>query len=215
MSVTIAGAQEPREKPLDAYGTRPGPFQATAIMVGNVLYLSTMYTRVAALDPETDAGLWTFDPRAYEGGPEGAGPSGFKHRGVVFLGGGEPYLYAFDKATGAEVWRHAVPNERQPDDLPLTFGAAVRRHRDGFRGGRRARRLCAAGIAGFVPSDTGQQALAILPAFFVRPLLISDVAQPCIGVTTFAPRDGSREGGNPAASVAGKPLDSGCRRSVG
>ncbi len=29
--------------------------------------------------------------------------------GLVFLGGGEPYLYAFDKATGAELWRGATP----------------------------------------------------------------------------------------------------------
>ena len=29
--------------------------------------------------------------------------------GLVFLGGGAPYLYAFDKATGAELWRGATP----------------------------------------------------------------------------------------------------------
>ena len=29
--------------------------------------------------------------------------------GLVFLGGGEPYLYAFDKSTGAELWRGATP----------------------------------------------------------------------------------------------------------
>ena len=29
--------------------------------------------------------------------------------GFVFLGGGAPYLCAFDKATGAEVWRGATP----------------------------------------------------------------------------------------------------------
>lgn len=40
---------EPNEKPLEEYGTRPGPVQATPIMVGIVLYLSTMYMRVAAL----------------------------------------------------------------------------------------------------------------------------------------------------------------------
>ena len=53
---------EPNERPLEEYGTRPGPFQATPIMVDNVLYLSTMYMRVAALDAETGAELWTFDP---------------------------------------------------------------------------------------------------------------------------------------------------------
>ena len=80
---------EPNETPFEAYGSRPGPFQATPIMIGNVLYLSTMYTRVVALDAETGAELWTFDPKAYEGGPKGAGPNGFKHRGVAWWNDGE------------------------------------------------------------------------------------------------------------------------------
>ena len=75
---------EPNETPLEEYDTRPGPFQATPIMVDGKLYLSTMYTRVVALDAETGAELWTFDPRAYEGGPVGAGPTGFKHRGIAY-----------------------------------------------------------------------------------------------------------------------------------
>ena len=29
--------------------------------------------------------------------------------GLVFIGGGDPYLYAFDKRTGEEVWRGATP----------------------------------------------------------------------------------------------------------
>ena len=32
----IAWKGEPNEKPLGAYGTRPGPFQTTPVMVGNV-----------------------------------------------------------------------------------------------------------------------------------------------------------------------------------
>ena len=100
---------EPNEMPLEEYGTRPGPFQATPIMVGGVLYLSTMYTRVAALDAETGRELWTFDPRAYEGGPKGAGPTGFKHRGIAWWSAGDDAriflnsrdrLYAIDAATG-------------------------------------------------------------------------------------------------------------------
>ena len=100
---------EPNETPLEAYGTRPGPFQATPIMIGNVLYLSTMYTRVVALDAETGAELWTFDPKAYEGGPKGAGPNGFKHRGVAWWSDGNDdriflnsrdRLYAIAAATG-------------------------------------------------------------------------------------------------------------------
>ena len=100
---------EPNETPFEAYGSRPGPFQTTPIMIGNVLYLSTMYTRVVALDAETGAELWTFDPKAYEGGPKGAGPNGFKHRGVAYWGDGNndriflnsrDRLYAIDAATG-------------------------------------------------------------------------------------------------------------------
>ena len=100
---------EPNERSLEEYGTRPGPFQATPIMVDNVLYLSTMYTRVAALDAETGAELWVFDPKAYEGGPKGAGPRGFKHRGIAYWRDGDDAriflnsrdrLYAIDAATG-------------------------------------------------------------------------------------------------------------------
>ena len=101
---------EPNAMPLAEYGTRPGPFQATPIMVGNVLYLSTMYMRVVALDAETGTELWTFDPKAYEGGPKGVGPRGFKHRGIAYWSDGDnariflnsrDQLYAIDAATGA------------------------------------------------------------------------------------------------------------------
>ena len=100
---------EPNEKPLEEYGTRPGPFQSTPIMVDGKLYLSTMYTRVAALDAETGAELWTFDPKAYEGGPIGAGPTGFKHRGIAYWSDGDDArifinsrirMYAIDAETG-------------------------------------------------------------------------------------------------------------------
>ncbi len=100
---------EPNEAPLEEYGTRPSQFQATPIMIGNVLYLSTMYMRVAALDAETGAELWIFDPEAYKGGPKGAPPSGFKHRGIAWWSDGDAEriflnsrdrLYAIDAATG-------------------------------------------------------------------------------------------------------------------
>ena len=37
----------------------------------------------------------------------------------MFLGGGAPYLYAFDKATGAEVWRGATPYRTNAN--PMTY----------------------------------------------------------------------------------------------
>ena len=45
----------PEEGPLEAFGTRPGNFQNTPLMIENVLYVSTPYNRVVALDAETGA----------------------------------------------------------------------------------------------------------------------------------------------------------------
>ena len=39
-------------------GTRPGNFQNTPLMIDNVLYVSTIYSRVVALDAETGKQLW-------------------------------------------------------------------------------------------------------------------------------------------------------------
>ncbi len=41
--------------------------------------------------------------------------------GLVFIGGGDPYLYTFDKATGKELWRVATP--RQTLANPMTYRA--------------------------------------------------------------------------------------------
>src|SRR3989442_7615357 len=41
-----------REKALEPFGTRPGNFQATPLMIDNVLYVSTPYNRVVALNAE-------------------------------------------------------------------------------------------------------------------------------------------------------------------
>ena len=79
----IAWEWDPAERPLPEYGTRPGAFEATALMLDNVLYIPTMYARAVALDAETGRELWAFDPQAYRHGPEGSPPGGFKHRGLA------------------------------------------------------------------------------------------------------------------------------------
>src|SRR5947209_8265528 len=54
----IAWEWSPREKALDTFGTRPGNFQTTPLMIGNVLYLSTPYNRVVALNADTGQEIW-------------------------------------------------------------------------------------------------------------------------------------------------------------
>jgi quinoprotein glucose dehydrogenase len=78
----VAWEWSPREKALAEFGTRPGNFQATPLMIDNVLYLSTPYNRVVALNAESGAELWSFDPKAYEDGQPPNG-TGFVHRGVA------------------------------------------------------------------------------------------------------------------------------------
>ena len=63
-------------------GIRGDAFQGTPLMIDNVLYLPTSMQRVVALNAETGAQLWAFDPKAYEDGP-GINHY-YKHRGLGF-----------------------------------------------------------------------------------------------------------------------------------
>jgi quinoprotein glucose dehydrogenase len=70
------------EQPLEQYGTTPGVFEATPLVVDGVMYLSTPYNRVVALDPTSGRQLWAYDPKAYVDGQVPNG-TGFVHRGVA------------------------------------------------------------------------------------------------------------------------------------
>lgn len=70
------------EKRLEEYKTFPGIFEATPVMIGGTLYLSTPYNRVVALDPQTGRERWSYDPKAYADGQVPNG-TGFVHRGVA------------------------------------------------------------------------------------------------------------------------------------
>ena len=80
--LTVAWRWRPNEKKLDEFGTQPGTFQNTPLMIDDVLYLSTPYNRVVALDAKTGSELWSYDPRPYEDGQPPNG-TGFVHRGVA------------------------------------------------------------------------------------------------------------------------------------
>src|SRR5688572_22267119 len=43
----------PGEKAVQEFGAQPGNFQNTPLMIDNVLYVSTMYNRVVALDADS------------------------------------------------------------------------------------------------------------------------------------------------------------------
>src|SRR5499426_2826812 len=77
-----AWSWKPGEKPIPEFKTQPGAFENTPLMIDNVLYISTPYNRVVALDAESGRELWAYDPHAYEAGQPPNG-TGFVHRGVA------------------------------------------------------------------------------------------------------------------------------------
>jgi quinoprotein glucose dehydrogenase len=78
----LAWRWETGEQPLKEFGTSPGIFEATPIVVDGVMYLSTPYNRVVALDPASGRELWSYDPQAYVDGQPPNG-MGFVHRGIA------------------------------------------------------------------------------------------------------------------------------------
>ena len=56
------------------------PFESTPLIVDGVLYVSTPSNRVIALDAETGAELWTYDPQEGSGKPRRY----YQHRGVSY-----------------------------------------------------------------------------------------------------------------------------------
>src|SRR4029453_12948056 len=60
-NLDVAWRWENDEKPIPQYEMRPGALQSTPIMYQGVVYISTGYHRVVAIDAETGKELWAFD----------------------------------------------------------------------------------------------------------------------------------------------------------
>jgi len=71
------------ETPLEQYGTTPGYFENTPLMIDGVLYVTTPYNSIAALDAESGKEMWRFDGEGYKLGQVLSG-SGWKLRGTAF-----------------------------------------------------------------------------------------------------------------------------------
>src|SRR5581483_2379135 len=109
--LTVAWQWKTGERALPQFGTRPGAFEATPLMFGDVLYVVTPYNRVVALDADTGHERWSFDPKAYEDGQPPNG-TGFVHRGLAAWGDGHRLrlflnsryrLFCLDAQTGTLV----------------------------------------------------------------------------------------------------------------
>lgn len=109
--LATAWTWRPADRPRQEFGTIPGAFTSTPIMLDGTVYVSSNYNRVAALDAETGAERWVFDPRAYADGMPALG-GGFRHRGVTMWRDGRDLriflasrhrLFCLDAETGEVV----------------------------------------------------------------------------------------------------------------
>ena len=106
----IAWQWQHGEGPRQDYGTVPANFETTPLMIEGVLYATTPYNNLAAIDATSGKELWRFDGEAYKLGQIPG--SGFKHRGAaawrdgnrlrIFLNS-RTKLFCIDAATGKPV----------------------------------------------------------------------------------------------------------------
>ncbi len=98
------------ETPIPQLGTL-GQFESTPLMIDGVLYVTTPFNSMAALDAETGKELWRFDGEAYKLGPL-LSTTGWKLRGTAFWRDGGRLriflnsryrLFALDAQTGKPV----------------------------------------------------------------------------------------------------------------
>src|SRR5262245_13167021 len=99
------------ETPLPEYKTIPGFFESTPLMLDGVLYVTTPYNSIAAVDAETGKEIWRFDGEAYKLG-QLLSSSGWKLRGTAFWRDGNQTriflnsrhrLFALDAKTGKPI----------------------------------------------------------------------------------------------------------------
>lgn len=81
-TLRVAWEWKTGDAPNEQFGTRPGMFENTPLMIGGVLYVTTPYNRVVALHAETGAEIWSYDPRSIEDGQPPNG-TGYVHRGLA------------------------------------------------------------------------------------------------------------------------------------
>lgn len=110
----VAWTYRTGEMPDGAWANGRIAFEATPIMVDGTLYLSTPFGRVIALDPETGAERWTYDPKVDRNGLfalitsrgvstwlDPAADADRPCRRRIFVGTLDARLIGLDAATGA------------------------------------------------------------------------------------------------------------------
>src|SRR5882757_7585867 len=108
-------------------------WEATPLMVGGVLYVSTSLSQVAAIDAATGKTRWIYDPETWKNGTPSN--NGFVHRGVAYWADGDDRRILFGTGDGYLICLNAQTGKPSPTfgeqgriDLTQGLGRAVDRH---------------------------------------------------------------------------------------
>jgi quinoprotein glucose dehydrogenase len=111
---------------------RSWTWESTPIMVAGVLYVSTSYSQVAAIDARSGETRWVYDPETWKNGTPSN--NGFVHRGVVYWEDGEDRRILFGTGDGYLICLNAQTGKPIPSfgeagriDLTQGLGRAVDR----------------------------------------------------------------------------------------
>ena len=108
-----------------------GQFEGSPIVYGGVMYLTTSYDRLFALDAKTGRFLWRYDVQLPDDLRLCCGPA---NRGVaiagdhVFMATLDAHLIAFDRRTGRVAWNTTIANYKDGYSVtsaPLVVGGLV------------------------------------------------------------------------------------------
>lgn len=131
--------------------------EATPIVVDGVMYVSTAWSKVMAIDAATGKVLWEYDPKVI-GSKAAHACCDVVNRGVavwkgrVFFGTIDGRLIALDAETGKEVWSVVTVDQKQP----YTITGAPRVVRDKVYIGNSGAELGVRGYISAYDTDTGK-----------------------------------------------------------
>lgn len=105
--------------------------EATPIVVGGVMYVTTPWSIVHAVDARTGKALWTFDPKTdrrigWKACCDVVNRGVAVYKGKVYFGTLDAHLIALDAATGAKVWDRDTSSD-QARNITITSAPYVAR----------------------------------------------------------------------------------------
>ncbi len=141
--------------------------ESTPVVVDGVMYLTSAWSKVFALDPATGKELWVFDP-AVPGTTGIKGCCDVANRGVavwngkVYVGTFDGRLVALDAATGKQVWSVATVDSPGADPQSYTITGAPRVVKGKVIIGNAGGEYKARGYVTAYDAETGEKGLAFL-----------------------------------------------------